>query len=193
MNYEIIPEKTAIVNGVSTSCKELVDDYKNGFVLDYGFGKLRNSKYIKENNIPLDILDTKLQIDENYEKINLLNIKNIYESKDSLKESYYSYILLSFVLNVVSDKNERVFILNNIKQGLSKDGKVYIEVRNNSFVKNLKSKEEYNDGYIIGVNKKTFQKPYTEKDIVEFVKENGFNVLKVKKTSGSIMLVCSKK
>ena len=193
MNYEIIPEKTASVNGVSTSCKELVDDYKIGFVLDYGFGKLRNSKYIKENNIPLDILDTKLQIDENYEKINLLNIKNIYESKDSLKESYYSYILLSFVLNVVSDKNERVFILNNIKQGLSKDGKVYIEVRNNSFVKNLKSKEEYNDGYIIGVNKKTFQKPYTEKDIVEFVKENGFNVLKVKKTSGSIMLVCSKK
>lgn len=193
MNYEIIPEKTAIVNGVSASCKELVDDYKNGFVLDYGFGKLRNSKYIKENNIPLNILDTKLQIDENYEKINLLNIKNIYESKDSLKESYYSYILLSFVLNVVSDKNERVFILNNIKQGLSKDGKVYIEVRNNSFVKNLKSKEEYNDGYIIGVNKKTFQKPYTEKDIVEFVKENGFNVLKVKKTSGSIMLVCSKK
>lgn len=194
MSYEIKPEKTAIVNGVSASCKELVQDYENGFVLDYGFGKLRNSQYIKENNIPLDILDTELQIKENQEKINLLNIKNVYDNKYFLPKNHYRYILLSFVLNVVPDKSDRIFILKNIREGLSKNGRLYVEVRNSDFVKKIKNKEIYNDGYIVGPgNKKTFQKPYDCSEIEEFIKENGFNIIKTKKTSGSILLICTKK
>lgn len=193
MDYKIKPERTAITTGVSTSCKKLVEDYHGGYVLDYGFGKLRNSKYIIENGISVDILDTDIQISENQEKIESLNIKNVYDSNYSLPENYYSQILLSFVLNVIPNIEDRVFILNNIKKGLKSDGKLYIEVRDSNFIKQVKHKEIYNDGYAVGaISKKTFQKPYTLSEIRQFVEENGFYILDTKKTSGSIMLICSK-
>ena len=194
MDLKIIPEKTAITNGVSSSCKELVKDYTNGIVLDYGFGRLRNSIFIKENNIPLHILDTKAQIKENEDKINSLSIEKVYESTDKLPSNSYSQILLSFVLNVVPSIDDRIYILENINQALTKEGKLYVEVRNGAFIKNLKNKDIYNDGFVTGtINKKTFQKPYTANELSEFLSKNNFKVLKIKKTSGSIICICSKK
>lgn len=194
MEYIITPEKTAIVNGISLSCKEIVKNYKEGMVLDYGCGKLRNTKYLLENNIIIDVLDTKKQIEENINKLNVLDINCVYTSNDILPKDYYEHILLSFVLNVIPNKEDRVNVLNNIKNSLKDEGLLYVEVRNDSFVKNLKNKISYNDGYLTGNgNKKTFQKPYTLEDIKEFLKENKFDVLKTKKTSGSIFLLCKKR
>ena len=193
MEYIIKPERTAITNGVSLSCKELVENYKEGLVLDYGFGKLRNSKYLLENNIPIHVLDTEVQIKNNKSNLDILNIKKVFKSTDILPCKYYDHILLSFVLNVIPDKNERVQILKNISRSLKGGGLVYIEVRNDTFVKNLKNKISYNDGYITGNGKnKTFQKPYTSTELETNLKECGFNVLKIKKTSGSILAICKK-
>lgn len=193
MNYELNVEKTAITNGVSTSCKMLVESYNGGKVLDYGFGRLRNTKYILKENINLDILDTQEQIDKNKEELSKLNIDNIYESKDKLKESFYDRILLSFVLNVVPEKSDREFILNNIHLGLKDDGLLYLEVRDDKFMKTVKNKIEYNDGFVLGSSKKrTFQKPYSLNDISNFLTDNGFKVKESKKHSGSIILVCEK-
>lgn len=193
MEYTIMPEKTAIVNGVSLSCKEIIKDYQGGTVLDYGCGKLRNSKHLIKNHIKIDVLDTKKQIEENIDELNKLNIDCIYTNEDVLPKDYYEYVLLSFVLNVIPEKEVRVSVLNNIKNSLKDKGFLYLEVRNNSFIKNLKSKISYNDGYITGSgSKKTFQKPYTLESIEMFLKENNFNILKTKKTSGSIFLICKK-
>lgn len=193
MSYELSVEKTAIVNGVSNSCKWLVEDYTNGNVLDYGFGKLRNTKYILEKNINLSILDTEEQINNNMEYIKEINIDKVYKSSEAIKENYYNYILLSFVLNVVPSYEDREFILSNIYNGLTDEGFVYIEVRNDKFLKSTTTKIEYNDGYLLGNGKKkTFQKPYDVEDITNFVKKHKLNVVGLKKTSGSIILKCKK-
>ena len=194
MEYIIETEKTAIANGVSNSCKYLVENYNGGKVLDYGFGKLRNSKYMMDNNISLDVLDTNLQIKRNEEKIKELNIENVYSATDNLDKNKYDAVLLSFVLNVVPEEKERVGILKKIKWGLKENGLLYVEVRNEKFVENLKNKESYNDGIIIGSGKKkTFQKPFSLDDITQLVTINGFEVLHFKKLSGSLVLICSKK
>lgn len=193
MNYELNVEKTAITNGVSTSCKMLIENYNGGKVLDYGFGRLRNTKYILKENIDLDILDTREQIDKNKEELSKLNINNVYESKDKLKESFYDIILLSFVLNVVPEKSDREFILNNIHSGLKNEGLLYVEVRDDKFIKTVKNKIEFNDGFILGSSKKrTFQKPYNLNDISNFITTNGFKIKESKRHSGSIILVCKK-
>lgn len=194
MEYIIEAEKTAITNGISHSCKSLVDNYNGGVVLDYGFGKLRNTKYMLENNIYLDILDTDLQIKRNALKIKELNINNIYSTTDKLNKEKYDAVLLSFVLNVIPDEKERIRALKKIKWSLKEKGLLYVEVRNEKFVENLKNKEVYGDGIIIGSGKKkTFQKPFNLESISQFLNNNGFEILDFKRLSGSIMLICSKK
>lgn len=194
MEYIIEVEKTAVTNGVSNSCKYLVKNYNGGKSLDYGFGKLRNSEYMLKNNVSLDILDTDLQIKRSKEKIEKLNIENVYNATESLDKNKYDSVLLSFVLNVVPEEDERVGILKKIKWSLKETGLLYIEVRNEKFVENLKNKEPYNDGILVGSGKKkTFQKPFSLNEITQFVTVNGFEVLHFKKFSGSLVLICSKK
>ena len=194
MNYEVSVEKTAITNGVSNSCKMLVKSYESGKVLDYGFGRLRNAKYMLKENINLDLLDTCEQIEKNKEELSKLNIDNIYKSDDKLKESSYDRILLSFVLNVVPEISDREFILNNIYLSLKSDGLLYLEVRDDKFIKTVKTKIKHNDGFVLGTGKKrTFQRPYNLDDISEFLISNGFEINESKKHSGSIVLVCKKK
>lgn len=193
MEYIIEAEKTAITNGISHSCKSLVDNYNGGVVLDYGFGKLRNTKYMLENNIYLDILDTDLQIKRNALKIKELNINNIYNTTDELNKEKYDAVLLSFVLNVIPDEKERIRALKKIKWSLKEKGLLYVEVRNEKFIENLKNKEVYGDGILIGSGKKkTFQKPFNLESISQFLNNNGFEILDFKRLSGSIMLICSK-
>ena len=193
MEYIIEAEKTAITNGISHSCKSLVDNYNGGVVLDYGFGKLRNTKYMLENNIYLDILDTDLQIKRNALKIKKLNINNIYNTTDELNKEKYDAVLLSFVLNVIPDEKERIRALKKIKWSLKEKGLLYVEVRNEKFIENLKNKEVYGDGILIGSGKKkTFQKPFNLESISQFLNNNGFEILDFKRLSGSIMLICSK-
>lgn len=187
----IKPEKTAISNGVSTSCKLLINELKDNkdvHILDYGCGKLRNTKFIINNNIKISIVDTKYQIEKNKDEILKLNIDSVFDTNTINFNKKYDAILLSFVLNVIPTFDERQSILSNIHKLTKDDGFIYIEVRDRSFVKNLKHKEIYNDGLVIGNSKeKTFQKPFTSTELSELLTENHFEIIYIKKKSGSII------
>lgn len=197
-NWNIVPEKTAISNGISTSCKMLVNDNLHNShlktVLDYGCGKLRNSKFLIENNFKLDITDSPLQLKNNLNTICNLNINNyfdIYNIDFSIK---YDLILVSFVLNTIPNIEERIQLLDNLKLLLNKDGYAYIEVRDSTFEKTLKNKIPHNDGLLTGNGlNKSFQKSYSKEELKEFLILNGFEVVAIKKCSNSIVAKIKKK
>lgn len=201
MSFNIRPERTAISNGVSLSCKMLYQDYLNLrdtiTVLDYGCGKLRNTNFLVQQEFHVDITDTDLQLHSiskymsDLKNVRILNIKDIENNKIPKK---YNAILLSFVLNTIPDIQTRKQVLLNIKKLMFEDAVLYIEVRDTKFIKNLKHYAHFNDGLLIGKNKiKTFQKPYTTDEIVSFSKEMGFEVSNIKKKSGSIVIKLNKK
>lgn len=189
---KIVPEKTAISNGISNSCKMILNDFCSNkdsiCVLDYGCGRLRNTIHLLNNGIKTSVVDTKLQLNNNSKLISTLNLEQCFDS-DSVNFNYkYDVILLSFVLNVIPEITDRVSILYNISNLIKDDGTIYIEVRNDKFVKNLKNKAVYNDGLVIGNGEyRTFQKPYSPLELEQFLKENNFEILLIKKISGSII------
>lgn len=194
----ITPEKTAITNGTSTSCKMIVSDFKLDrdyvSVLDYGCGKLRNSKYLIENGFSVSVIDTEKQIQHQLYDINKLCIKNYYTCENINFKNQYEIILLSFVLNVVPDINDRNTILSNIYNLLKDNGVAYIEVRDKSFLKKLKNISSFKDGVLTGNGQnKTFQKPYTIDKLVQYLTINKFKIVSTKKTSNSIIAKIKKR
>lgn len=188
----IIPEKTAITNGTSTSCKMIVDDFKLDrdliSILDYGCGKLRNTKYLVENGFSVSVIDTEKQIQNQLGNISRLCIKKYYTTKNISFDNKYEVILSSFVFNVIPDINDRDILLSNIYRLLKDNGVAYIEVRNKSFLKNLKNICEFNDGVLTGNGEnKTFQKPYTLEELVEYLTIHNFKIVSTKKTSNSVI------
>lgn len=56
-------ENTAIVNGVSTSAKRIVQENNiDKTIMDYGCGKLRNCIYLDNKGFDVAIYDTETQI-----------------------------------------------------------------------------------------------------------------------------------
>lgn len=197
LKFTICPEKTAITNGVSGSCKLLVQENlvkRNHIkVLDYGCGKLRNTKNLIDNKFNTSIIDTKLQLEKNKNQIDLLNISHCFSDEEISFNTKFDVILLSFVLNVIQDYNCRIKILENCFKLLNNNGILYIEVRNDKFLKNSKSIIEFNDGFVLGSNSiRTFQKPYSIDDIENFIESNGFRCILTKKTSNSIIIKAKK-
>lgn len=193
----IIPEKTAISNGVSSSCKMIINDFASKkehlSVLDYGCGRLRNSKYLIEQGFNVGIIDTEKQIKNQLCNIENLNIYNCSTCDDINFENKYDIILLSFVLNVIPEINDRNIILDNIYKLLKDNGIVYIEVRNSSFLKNLKNSSTFKDGVLTGSGKnKTFQKPYTLDELSQYLIKNKFEIISSKKESNSIIVKIKK-
>lgn len=189
---KIIPENTAISNGTSNSCKLLAQEFfhkKNDVhILDYGCGRLRNTKYLLENGFKTSILDSEFQLDKQASKIKSLNIHNSFNTTNINFNFQYDAILLSFVLNVIPDIEERELVLSNIYKLIKDDGIVYIEVRDNKFIKDLKSKDLYKDGVLTGKgNSKTFQKPYSNSELKDFLDKNNFKVISIHKKSNSII------
>lgn len=195
----ISPEKTAISNGVSLSCKEIIRDLNGSgdssfSILDYGCGKLRNSRYIIENNYTVDIIETEKQLNNIQTLINELKIMSFFNTKNIPIHNKYDIILSSFVLNVIPDIETRTDILKNIYKMMDDKSYLYIEVRNTSFIKNLKTKTPYNDGFITGRGSiKTFQKGYTKEEFILILESMNFNIVKCKVTSGSIFIKANKK
>lgn len=199
-NY-IEVEKTAISTGVARSVKifsdgKYVDEIgkDNMLILDFGCGKLRNSKYLVNQGFKVDILDTPKQINK-IKETNKILFNNIYTTDDILKEKY-NIIFNTFVLNVIPDINIRRNIILNMLNLLKIEGRLVIEVRNNNSIYRNKYKEKYLDGFIIGNNKtKTFQKGYDEWELYEFIKKIGdrnkidIHVIYSFKASGSIVIV----
>lgn len=181
-------EKTAITTGISKSARLLKDNHTNGLILDYGCGKLRNTKYLLDSKFKIYIHDTDLQLD---------NIKeNIPKEVSVLKnETNFDSILCSFVLNVIPSINERISLIHNIEKLLSENGYVYFEVRKPDFINKSKTARTYNDGYILGSTKfKTFQKAYDKKELSQFIIDN--SSLKIENLidqPNSIIAICTKK
>lgn len=195
MTITIIKEKTAINTGVSKSAKIIKDNYKQPInILDYGCGKLRNSKYLLNKGFQISILDTTNQISSLNES-DLKLFKNTYIVDDINLNNInkHKVILCSFVLNVIPTENERLDVLNNIYSLLEDNGSLYLEVRTKNFIKTAKTKEVYNDGYVLGKgNVKTFQKGFDKTDLINLLNQTFFKIGEIKVSSSSLIVHCYK-
>lgn len=177
-----MPEKTAITNGVSYSAKRLIQDSKGfGVALDYGSGKLRNSRYLHEQGMTVDAVDTKEQIDT-YDVDFLRNTYSIYDDVTNR----YDYILCSFVLNVIPDLEIRMGIMSRLKELVSSDGFIYLETRSDDKIESAKTAVRYGDGYLLGSGEvKTFQKKIDPDELRGYADDIGLRVADSKKLSAS--------
>jgi hypothetical protein len=194
----ICSENTAINSGVAKSVKDFTNlDFikKDGQVLDYGAGKLRNAKYLLDKGFSVSILETEEQIRRLKARYGE-DIFKPYEgvfSPQRLPSSKYSLIICAFVLCVLQGKIDRLNMVQNIYNLLEEDGVAIIETRTEKCILNAKFIEPYKDGYLIGKNKvKTFQKPYTEDELKNLFVENGFEIIQSKVYSSSIILIVKK-
>lgn len=188
----IIPEKTAIVNGVAKSATVLAKETPLGtHILDYGAGKLRNTKYLIKEGFKVSILETPRQL-EVINNCSPYNIYRMYQSKEEISERFGA-ILCSFVLNVVPIPKDRDFILAQCYELLIHSGKLYVEVRKSRGILNNKYKWTFGDGFIIGKNKeKTFQKPYEKIEFCEYISSHGFEVERIESSSDGWLIVAKK-
>jgi SAM-dependent methyltransferase len=190
--FIIKPHNTAVNNGVASGVKQHLSKInKEDRILDYGCGKLRNSKYLKEQGfINVDILDKQVQYDRLTEEE--LKPFNQIVAGDKLIENSYDAIFCTFVLNVIPNLIERNEVIENIQYLLKENGKAVFEVRKADDIFNAKYIEEYMDGYIVGKNSvKTFQKPYEIDELSDILKKH-FSVVGSKKYSNSIVVTVEK-
>jgi len=166
---QIIPENTAITNGVSKSALEVEQlAFPGCCILDYGTGKLRNSLYLLRRNINVHILDSELQLSR-LNKDDLRLFEKIYRIGDIINYNY-DIILCSFVLNVVPEPSMREEILSTIHSLLKKNGILVLEVRREKGIMKNKNMISYNNGYAIGKGDiKTFQKPYSKLEVTQLL------------------------
>ncbi|PLS19561.1 hypothetical protein CVD28_03850 [Bacillus sp. M6-12] len=190
---KIQPENTAITTGVSKSAKELErQSNKEDRILDYGSGKFRNSKYLKEKGLHVSVLDTDFQIQKATEE-DKESFEDIFTLETYEPHSDYNSVLCSFVLNVIPEEEKRKEALENIHQSLKENGKLFLEVRGKNGILKNKYKEPYNDGYVIGKNEiKTFQKPYEKEELENLLKDK-FEIEKIQTLSDSVFAIAKKK
>ena len=182
----IKPQNTAITKGVAKSVKDNLDIIK-GNVLDYGAGKLRNSLFLSQKEINLYATDLDVQILkwEKNEKINFLFLDDL---KDY--ENFFDVVLLTFVLNVIVEDEERIEILENIRKILKKDGILILETRSPKSFTEINKNQEFKDGYIFKkAGSHTFQKIY-EKEELENLLSGRFLILKFRKEKASNVILC---
>lgn len=189
---KIIPEKTAIANGVAKSATLIAEQMPiHSHILDYGAGRLRNTHFLLEKGYQVSILETRLQL-ENLAQQDLSKLQAVYCLEDDIPEQF-EVVLCSFVLNVVPNLQERSHILKRSHQLLQSSGKLYVEVRKKRGIMNNKHKWKYNDGYVVGNQEvKTFQKPYEKEEFIEYVSAHGFKVERIQSTSDGWLIIARK-
>lgn len=189
----IVVENTAIKNGVAKSVKE-IEKYinKNSNILDYGCGRLRNSFYLlKKGYTNISILDTVNQIEKNKKEYNLNVFKNVYVLGQNINDTF-DCILLTYVLNVIPYKEERIKTIKQIYSLLKNNGLLVLEIRKEKDILNNKNIVPFQDGYLIGKNKtKTFQKNFSQEEINFYFKD--FIILEQKQTNNSIYIIFQRK
>lgn len=193
MSYiKILPEKTAISNGVAKSALLIAEQHSAGsHVLDYGAGRLRNTYFLLEKGFKVSILETRLQLENLYHQ-DLSKLEQLY-CIDDLVVDRFPVILCSFVLNVVPNPDDRSHILKRSYELLEPNGKLYIEVRKRRGILNNKYKWEYGDGFVVGNHEvKTFQKPFERDEFIEYVSVHGFTVAHIQSTSDGWLIIAKK-
>lgn len=187
--FKITPEKTAITNGVSYSAKRLVEEFDGkGVVLDYGAGKLRNSRYMNEQGMTVDVADTPEQI-ATYEETFM---RQTYSIQDDITERYDA-ILCSFVLNVIPDLHIRMGVLRHMKTLLNDGGFIYLETRADNKIASAKTATTYGDGYLLGSGEiKTFQKKIDLDELRDYANKSGLKIVDGKRLSASAFVKLTK-
>lgn len=149
----INPEKTAMKRKkISKPLRLLIEKNlisKDMKILDYGCGYGFDVNYLIKFGYTVEKYDS------------------FYFNDKEVLNKKYDLILLNYVLNVIPNIEERV---NVIKQCFKLSNKVLISVIKGS----LKNPKPYNDGFI--TNRNTFQKFYTDEELVNFVN----SIVKVK-------------
>ncbi|MFJ8531156.1 hypothetical protein [Bacillus sp. NPDC094106] len=196
-NFEISVEKTAIRNGISKSTSLLYSDsnYMNHNVLDYGAGRLRNAKFLRDEGFIVDILDTPKQV-FHWSPEEMSSFHGVWQSiyLYDLKISHrFSRILCSFVLNVIPKEHERIEVLSNINLLLENEGIAYIEVRREKSIMKAKTIESFSDGFVLGKgNVRTFQKPFSKESFEALLKKSNLKIKKLINYPDSIVAICEK-
>ena len=190
MDYIIKSENTAISHGVCASIKKYIERFnKDTTILDYGCGKLRNSLYLFNLGYDIAILDTEEQIN----RINKKFTKKFKKVFIDIVNEKFDLILNSFVLNVISDIEVQNRVVQNIYNNLNNGGYAIFEVRRENQVKNIKYKEKYNDGYLVGRNRiRTFQKFYHKNELEDLLIDNGFKIVSSNSTGSSYYCLVQK-
>lgn len=189
---KIIPEKTAIANGVARSASLIAEQIPHtSHVLDYGAGRLRNTNYLLDKGYKVSILETPLQLERLYHQ-DFSTLQNVYCVNDEVEEKF-EVVLCSFVLNVVPNPEDRSHILKRSYDLLTPSGKLYVEVRKRRGILNNKHKMEYGDGYVVGNQEvRTFQKPFEKVEFIDYISAHGFTVEQIQSTSDGWLIVARK-
>ena len=135
---------SAINRGVATSAKMLVEEYAGGMVLDYGAGTGRNLRYMLNEGVAAEGIETEEQLFRSGDKLEGLPVS----TRDTLGDKKYQLILCSFVLNVIPEDTEKLFVLQDISDHLAEGGKVFLELMRRTDTLKAKTKKPYGDGWM---------------------------------------------
>lgn len=194
---EFKPQDTAIPNGNSKSAEYLVGDiWLNDCILDYGCGKGRNIKYIKESvncNIYVDGCDIQEQLDKEYDLHRELEIdgNTTITLAEDLMNDQYDKILNSHVLNVVESDDIKNFIIKDIYSKLRDGGQAYFEVRTQKDIEKSTSKIKYGNGWWMPT-KNTYQEAISEEKMISLLTNNGFKIVKHICNQSKHIVICEK-
>jgi len=152
---------------------------KNMNVLDYGAGFCHGTKYLNE-------------IGFNAESFEIYPQKNI--NPDYLRfediNKQYDFIICNCVINVISNIEDRKQVLFNIYKLLKINGKAIILTRPIIEIEKVKNKVIENDGYRLSNG--SFQKGYSQQELINFVENNLKNINIENTNIGKISLILQK-
>jgi len=156
MTIEIKLKRTAIKrNKPSRPCRELYEKTlylpEKCTVLDYGCGRGDDVLFLKKKGYQVTGYDSYYQPEE---------LSLIYK---------YDLVMSNYVLCVIPDSIERHNLILKMWNNVASKGCLSISVRSKKEIETAKNKNwtEYKDGWI--TSHQTFQKGFTEEDLIELV------------------------
>ena len=190
MNYEIRPERTS---PPQKEPNQVMREYVTPFlknkgckkILDFGSGyRCKDSVFLSSQGFDVSALELPSNIERmDLEKLKNHGITNV--SSQPHPKQKFDTILLNYVLNVVPYKPNRDLILHQVNHCLKPNGYAVITVRQGNF-----TGEKFNDGYLMGKGKiKTFQKLYSENELVDSLLSYNLKPIKRYKKSNLTFIV----
>jgi len=181
---EVNPGDTAITSTLGTYKKvdNLLTDLNKNTVHDFGAGIGIGTRMFKNKNVtshepfvPIEkILKSKINFQgelfkgriPDYKKFDDVLVKEGIGSKDA--------VVNLNVLNVIGNKKERANVVKQIAQLIKDDGVAVITTRGDEVAKAAKTSKnavKFEDGWIFGDKKKTFQKGFSQKELEKYIKD----------------------